>query len=163
RQTENGIRVYYATYIFDDANLMAPMSLAALVPMILGILIAPKLAGKFGVRRCVYWGLGISIVAYVIMTAFSERLPAMIIGRVIGSIGVLRLHATLPAIVAVGGGLVEWKPVVPVQGSVLSLGSAGMKVGQGITSGLVAWCRSLGGYIAGASVQPDSALTAIKS
>src|SRR5690606_15940260 len=52
RQTENGIRVYYATYIFDDANVMAPMSLAALVPMILGLLIAPKLAGKLEVRRC---------------------------------------------------------------------------------------------------------------
>ena len=127
RQTENGIRVYYATYIFDDANLMAPMSLAALVPMILGLLIAPKLAGKFGVRRCVYWGLGISIVAYVIMTAFSESLPAMIIGLVINSIGLVPLQAALTAIVADVGDLVYWKTGVPVQGSVFSLTSAGMK------------------------------------
>lgn len=163
RQTENGIRVYYATYIFDDANVMAPMSLAALVPMILGLLIAPKLAGKLGVRRCVHWGLAISIVAYVIMTAFSESLPMMIIGLVINSIGLVPLQAALTAIVADVGDLVYWKTGVPVQGSVFSLTSAGMKVGQGITSALVAWSLSLGGYAAGASVQPDSAITAIKS
>ena len=149
--------------IFDDANVMAPMSLAALVPMILGLLIAPKLAGKLGVRRCVHWGLAISIVAYVIMTAFSESLPMMIIGLVINSIGLVPLQAALTAIVADVGDLVYWKTGVPVQGSVFSLTSAGMKVGQGITSALVAWSLSLGGYAAGASVQPDSAITAIKS
>lgn len=163
RQTENGIRVYYATYIFDDANIMAPMSLAALVPMILGLLVAPKIAGKFGVRRCVNLGLGISIVAYVMMTVFSESLPMMIIGLVINSIGLVPLQAAMTAIVADVGDLVYWKTGVPVQGSVFSLTSAGMKVGQGITSALVAWSLSLGGYIAGSSNQPDSAITAIKS
>ena len=87
------------------------------------------------------------------MTAFSESLPAMIIGLVINSIGLVPLQAALTAIVADVGDLVYWKTGVPVQGSVFSLTSAGMKIGQGITAALVAWSLSLGGYIAGASVQ----------
>lgn len=163
RQTENGIRVYYATYVFEDANVMALMSLAALLPMILGLLFAPKIAGKFGVRQSVNMGLMISIVAYIIMTVFSENLPMLIISLVINAIGLVPLQAALTAIVADVGDLVYWKTGVPVQGSVFSLTSAGMKIGQGITSALVAWSLSLGGYIGGASVQPDSAITAIKS
>src|SRR5699024_5608648 len=37
RQTENGIRVYYATYIFDNADVMSFLSMAALLPMVIGL------------------------------------------------------------------------------------------------------------------------------
>src|SRR5699024_746106 len=163
RQTENGIRVYYATYIFDNADVMALLSMSALLPMVIGLLFAPKIAEKYGVKKSVNIGLIISLIAYAIMTIFSENLILLIIGLVINAIGLVPLQAALTAIVADVGDLVYWKTGIPVQGSVFSLTSAGMKIGQGLTSALVAWSLSLGGYIAGSSEQPDGAIIAMKA
>lgn len=163
RQTENGIRVYYAMYIFDNADVMAFLSMAALLPMVIGLLFAPKIAEKYGVKESVNMGLIISVIAYAIMTIFSENLILLIIGLAINAIGLVPLQAALTAIVADVGDLVYWKSGIPVQGSVFSLTSAGMKIGQGMTSALVAWSLSLGGYIAGSQAQPEGAIIAMKT
>src|SRR5699024_11679833 len=105
----------------------------------------------------------ISVIAYAIMTLFSENRILLIVGLAINAIGLVPLQAALTAIVADVGDLIYWKTGVPVQGSVFSLTSAGMKIGQGLTSALVAWSLSLGGYIAGSSEQPDGAIIAMKA
>ncbi|MFC3038693.1 MFS transporter [Virgibacillus xinjiangensis] len=163
RQTENGVRVYYATYVFDEPNVMALLSTAALLPMIIGLLFAPKIAGKFGVRKSVNMGLAISVISYIIMTLFSESLTMLLIGLVINALGLVPLQAALSAIVADVGDLVYWKTGVPVQGSVFSLTSAGMKIGSGLQAAIVGWALSIGGYVAGASTQPDSSIAAMKT
>jgi len=163
RQTENGIRVYYATYIFDNANVMGLLSMAALLPMIIGLFFAPRLAGKFGIKKSVNAGLIISVIAYTIMVIFPENLTLLVIGLAINAIGLVPLQAALSAIVADVGDLVYWESGVPVQGSVFSLTSAGMKIGSGVQSALVAWSLAIGGYIAKASVQPEGAILAMKT
>jgi len=70
-------------------------------------------------------GAWVSIVAYMIMTAFSESLPAMIIGLVMNSIGLVPLQAALTASVADVGELVCWNTGVSVRVSVFSLTGAG--------------------------------------
>lgn len=105
----------------------------------------------------------ISAAGSLIMMVFSENLIALIIGIVINAIGLVPLQAGLSAIVADVGDLVYWKSGVPVQGSVFSLTSAGMKIGQGLTSALVGWALQIGGYVANAGVQSESAVFAIKS
>ncbi len=89
----------------------------------------------------------ISAAGSLIMMVFSENLIALIIGIVINAIGLVPLQAGLSAIVADVGDLVYWKSGVPVQGSVFSLTSAGMKIGQGLTSALVGWALQIGGYV----------------
>lgn len=163
RQTENGIRIYYATYIFDNPDVMGLISMAALLPMVIGLFFAPKIAGKYGVRKSVNAGLIISVIAYAIMTIFSEDLTLLVIALVINAIGLVPLQAALSAIVADVGDLVYWKTGIPVQGSVFSLTSAGMKIGSGLQSAIVGWALSFGGYIAGQSIQSDGAITAMKS
>jgi len=163
RQTENGIRVFYATYIFDNANVMGLLSMAALLPMIIGLFFAPKIAGKFGIRKSVNAGLIISVIAYIIMIIFPENLTFLVIGLAINAIGLVPLQAALSAIVADIGDLVYWESGVPVQGSVFSLTSAGMKIGSGIQSALVGWSLAIGGYIAGAAIQPEGATLAMKT
>ncbi|WP_259335660.1 MFS transporter [Staphylococcus gallinarum] len=51
RQTDNGMRIYYATYIFHDPNIMAILSISTLLPTILGLLIAPKFSEKVGIKK----------------------------------------------------------------------------------------------------------------
>ncbi|MBP1969318.1 GPH family glycoside/pentoside/hexuronide:cation symporter [Virgibacillus natechei] len=163
RQTENGIRVYYATYVLDNPDLMGVLSVAALLPMIIGLFFAPKFVGKFGIKKSVNAGLIVSVIAYVIMIFSSENVTFLVIGLIINAIGLVPLQGALTAIVADVGDLVYWKSGVPVQGSVFSLTSAGMKIGQGITSALVGWSLAIGGYVAGATMQTDGATIAMKT
>lgn len=163
RQTDNGMRIYYATYIFHNANIMAILSISTLLPTILGLLIAPKFSEKVGIKNSIMIGLFISIVSYVIMTIFSENLTLLIIGLVINGIGLVPFTAALSGIVADVGDIIYWKTGVPVQGSIFSLASAGMKIGSGLQSAIVGWSLSLGGYVAGASVQSAGTILAIKA
>ncbi|GGI01881.1 MFS transporter [Mammaliicoccus vitulinus] len=163
RQTDNGMRIYYATYIFDNANVMAILSVSTLLPTILGLLIAPKFAEKVGIKQSILIGLIISIISYVIMGIFSENLTMLVIGLVINGIGLVPFTAALSGIVADVGDIIYWKTGVPVQGSIFSLASAGMKIGSGLQSAIVGWSLSLGGYVAGASVQTEGTIFAIKS
>ncbi|MCD8820561.1 glycoside-pentoside-hexuronide (GPH):cation symporter [Staphylococcus gallinarum] len=163
RQTDNGMRIYYATYIFHDPNIMAILSISTLLPTILGLLIAPKFSEKVGIKNSIIIGLIISIISYVVMSVFSESLPFLIIGLIINGIGIVPFTAALSGIVADVGDIIYWKTGVPVQGSIFSLASAGMKIGSGLQSAIVGWSLSLGGYVAGASVQTEGTILAIKA
>ncbi|MFD1065714.1 MFS transporter [Oceanobacillus locisalsi] len=163
RQTDNGIRVYYATYVFNNADVMAILSLATTVPTIIGLMYAPKFVKMFGIRKSITIGLIISIISYLIMTVFSENLTLLTVGLIVNAIGVVPFTGALSAIVADVGDLIYWKSGVPVQGSVFSLTSAGMKIGSGLQGAIVGWALTVGGYIAGSSIQPDSSILAMKS
>src|SRR5699024_553125 len=152
-----------ATYIFDNANVMAILSVATLLPTILGLLIAPKFAEIVGIKNSIIIGLVISIISYIVMALFSENLPFLIVGLVINGIGLVPFTAALSGIVAAVGDIIYWKTGVPVQGSIFSLASAGMKIGSGLQSAIVGWSLSIGGYVAGASVQSESTIFAIIS
>ncbi|WP_259335661.1 MFS transporter [Staphylococcus gallinarum] len=97
------------------------------------------------------------------MSVFSESLPFLIIGLIINGIGIVPFTAALSGIVADVGDIIYWKTGVPVQGSIFSLASAGMKIGSGLQSAIVGWSLSLGGYVAGASVQTEGTILAIKA
>lgn len=163
RQTDNAMRIYYATYIFDNADIMALLSLATTLPAIIGLMFAPKIVEKWGIKKSIIGGLIISIVSYLLMVAFSENLTLLTAGLIINAIGLVPFTAALSAIVADVGDLVYWKSGVPVQGSVFSITSAGMKIGSGLQAAIVGWALSIGGYVAGSQVQPDSAITAMKA
>jgi len=162
RQTDNSMRIYYATYIFDNANIMAILSISTLLPTILGLLIAPKFAELLGIKQSIMIGLIISIISYIVMGVFSENLTMLIVGLVINGIGLVPFTAALSGIVADVGDIIYWKTGVPVQGSIFSLASAGMKIGSGLQSAIVGWSLSVGGYVAGAAVQSESTILAIK-
>ncbi|MCD5100549.1 MFS transporter [Enterococcus faecium] len=162
RQTESAARIYYAAYVFKNENLMGVLSAASLVPLIIGLLFAPYITGKLGLKKSVLTGLFVSVVGYIIMTVFSENVAGFVIGSVINGFGLAPLQAGLTTIVADVGDIVYWKSGVPVQGSVFSITSAGMKIGQGITAALVGWSLQFGGYIANTTIQPDSSIFAMK-
>src|SRR5699024_530955 len=153
RQTDNSMRIYYATYIIDNANIIAILCISTLLPTILGLLIAPRFAEFLCIKHSIMIGLLISIVCYIVMGVFSENLTLLIVGLVINGIGLVPFTAALSGIVADVGDIIYWNTGVPVQGSIFSLASAGMKIGSGLQSAIVGWSLSVGGYVAGAAVQ----------
>src|SRR5699024_11856299 len=121
---------------------MAILSISTLLPTILGLLIAPKFAELLGIKQSIMIGLIISIISYIVMGVFSENLTMLIVGLVINGIGLVPFTAALSGIVADVGDIIYWKTGVPVQGSIFSLASAGMKIGSGLQSAIVGWSRS---------------------
>src|SRR5699024_9003557 len=163
RQTDNSMRIYYATYIFDNANIMTILSISTLLPTILGLLIAPKFAELLGIKQSIMIGLIIYIISIIVMGVFSENLTMLIVVLVITVIVLVLFTAAFSGIVAEVGDIIYWKTGVQVQGSIFSLASAGMKIGSGLQSAIVGWSLSVGGYVAGAAVQSESTILAIKS
>lgn len=163
RQTSNAVQVYYATYIFDNPNLMGILSVASMVPLVVGLVFAPKIAGKLGLRNSIFYGVIIILIGTIISWIFSENVSGMIVGLVIQSLGTVPLMAGASAVVADVGDLVYWKSGQPVQGSVFSITSAGMKIGQGFASALVGWVLALGSYVPNAVVQSSSAIFSMKA
>lgn len=161
--TGNGVQVYYVTYIFDNPNLMGALSLSSMLPSILALIFAPKIVGKFGLRKTLMGGLLLSLIGSVLCWIFSENVTWLLIGLIIKSIGTGPLVAGASAIVADVGDLVYWKSGVPVQGSAFSITSAGMKIGQGLSSAMVGWILALGSYVPNAINQPESSIFAMKS
>lgn len=163
RQTGNAVQVYYVTYIFDNPNLMGVLSIAAMLPLIVGLMFAPKIVAKFGLRESILGGVITIAIGTILCWIAPENLTIIIIGLVIQSLGSVPLAAGASAIVADVGDLVFWKSGIPVQGSVFSISSAGMKIGQGFATAMLGWALALGSYVPNAATQPDSAIFALKS
>ncbi|MCM3671010.1 glycoside-pentoside-hexuronide (GPH):cation symporter [Mesobacillus maritimus] len=161
--TGNGVQVYYVTYIFDNPNLMGPLSMASMLPSIAALIFAPKIVAKIGLRNTLLAGLVFGLVGSVICWMFAENVTWLLIGLILKSIGTGPLIAGASAIVADVGDLVYWKSGIPVQGSAFSITSAGMKIGQGLSSAMVGWILALGSYIPNAVEQPDSSIFAMKA
>src|SRR5699024_12867277 len=79
RKTDNGMRVYYATYIFDNADVMAILSVGTLLPIILVMLFAPKFAEIVGIKISIIIGLVISIISIFFMSLFLYNLSYLIV------------------------------------------------------------------------------------
>src|SRR5699024_11567092 len=90
-----------------------------------------------GIKQSIMICLIISIISYIVMGVFSENLTMLIVGLVINGIGLAPFTAALSGIVADVGDIIYWKTGVPVQGSIFSLASAGMKIGSGLQSAIV--------------------------
>ena len=162
-QTSNSVQIYYVNYIFGDSKLMGLISMASMLPMIIGLMFASSIVSKLGgLRKSLLFGQILSVVGSVVQVFFPEALTPFLIGAVIKSFGGVFLMASLNALVADVGDIIYWKTGLPVQGAVFSIGSVGMKVGTGIAAGMVGWILALGAYVPNAAVQPDSSIQAIK-
>lgn len=162
RMSATGSAVFYATYVLGDENLMAPLSMASLIPSVIVLLFYSKIAGRFGLRKTISIGLILTLLGYGIMLIGSETLEILLIGLVITSIGGGPLTAAGSALVADMGDYVYWESGIPVQGASFSTTSAGMKIGQGVASALVGWALALGNYIPNSVNQPATAIFSMK-
>lgn len=162
RMSASGAAVYYATYVLGNENLMAPLSMAAMLPSVVVLLFYSKVVGRYGLRKTITVGLTMTIIGYIIMFIGSENLEVLMTGLIIASIGGGPLVAAGSALVADMGDYVYWESGIPVQGASFSTTSAGMKIGQGVASALVGWSLALGNYIPNTMNQPSSAIFSMK-
>lgn len=160
-----GMGIYFMTYILGDANYFSTFAWAINVPMILALLATPFVV-KWA--RGIYWvnlyGYIIAFIgrALVIVAAFMGSIPLMLVFTAVGSIGMAPLQGTLNALIAEASEHTFMTKKKRIDGMMFSATSLGVKIGGGIGVAVTGWLLAASGYVGGAEVQPESAVTMIQ-
>lgn len=160
-----GMGIYFMTYILGDANYFSTFAWAINVPMILTLLATPFVV-KWA--RGIYWvnlyGYIIAFIgrALVIVAAFMGSIPLMLVFTAVGSIGMAPLQGTLNALIAEASEHTFMTKKKRIDGMMFSATSLGVKIGGGIGVAVTGWLLAASGYVGGAEVQPESAVTMIQ-
>ena len=160
-----GMGIYFMTYILGDVNYFSTFAWAINVPMILTLLATPFVV-KWA--RGIYWvnlyGYIIAFIgrALVIVAAFMGSIPLMLVFTAVGSIGMAPLQGTLNALIAEASEHTFMTKNKRIDGMMFSATSLGVKIGGGIGVAVTGWLLAASGYVGGAEVQPESAVTMIQ-
>lgn len=159
----NSYGTYYATYVMGDASLLGLITLCTLLPMILVLLVTPKLISKFGVYKLTSRGFAIAVIASIGMFVFAWlRQPMLMLVFMV--IRGLTSGSMTGAIYAIDGNIIQYSAVKDgkdITGSLFALTTLAAKIGTGLCSFIGGWLLELGKYDGTLTVQPDSAITAI--
>jgi glucuronide carrier protein len=157
------LQVYYARDVLGNANYIIVLTLLTVAGMFLTGPIIPKLVNAYG-KKLTYVGSCVVVVAGGIGIAFSPpSLPwlAFIFFAAYG-FGLSVAQALMWTLEADTVEYGEWETGARTEGSNYALLSFSRKVGQGIGGGLGAWAIGIGGYVAGAQAQSETALDTIR-
>jgi GPH family glycoside/pentoside/hexuronide:cation symporter len=162
-QGMSGINIYYCKYIFGDETKMGLLTIAAFAPMLLVLMVSAPFVKKLGKRNYALVGCMISIVGFVIMLMAPENFNVVLIGSLIKGLGMGTLTATAFPMVFDTIEYGEWKTGIRAEALTYSMSSVASKIGTAGGVAIVAALLSVGGYVAGADTQSDSAILAFKA
>lgn len=157
----SGIGVYFAQYIIKDTNFVGPMSLAGLVPILLGLFALAPFIKRFGKRNMCMTGILLSILGLIVTLINPANKTLVLCGAALRGLGIAPVVGSIFAMIADTIEYGDWKTGVRNEGLIYSAGSFGTKVGTGLGGAGTAWALSFGGYVGGADVQAPSAIFSI--
>ena len=152
-----GAGVYFAKDVLGDATLFSLLSIATLLPLIVGIWFMPVIIGRFGKRGPILVGIAIGLVGVAITFIDPTNLALVLTGSLIRSVGGVPAAAAMFALIADIVDYGEWKSGVRVDGMTYAAATAGQNFGAGLGAALVGWLLAAGGYNASAPTQAASA------
>lgn len=155
------VGVYYATSILNDATLFSFLSIAGILPILVGIGFMPAVMGRFGKRNVFLVGLAVMAVGALIPLIAPENFPIVLIGGIVRGLGTVPLTAGLFAIISDVVDYGEWKNGVRTDGLIYSSVVFGQKLGGGLGTALTGWLLAWGGYAANANEQTTAAKQSI--
>jgi glucuronide carrier protein len=158
------IGIYYARDVLGNPNLFIFMTLAQTIGTFLIAAAVPKLTATVGKKRA-YLALGfVTLVAGLglFVAPASVPLVAILLFGLLG-IGTGGINTLMWAMEADTVEYGEWQTGFRTEGTTYSVFSFTRKMGQAIGGAASAFTIGLGGYVAGAATQPDSAATAIRA
>ena len=152
---------YYFKYIFGDIGAASLISMASIVTP-LALAFFPVLTRKFGTVNILRAGAVLGVVGYVIRMIGGTNMITLVLGSLLSGLGIIPVSMMISIYLIDCMDFGEWKTGVRVEGVMASVNSFTSKLGSGIASGLVGVIMGMAGYDGNLSVQPDSAITAIK-
>ena len=156
--------IYFMKYVLGDEDLLKTFSWAINIPLMIGLLITPLVVRRFGGMY------RINVVGYVIATlgrlgvlvaAYMNSLPLMLILSGVAALGMSSLQGTLNALIAEASEHTWLRTGKRIDGLMFSCTSLGVKVGGGLGTALSGWLLAASGYDGDLKVQPESAIQMI--
>lgn len=157
------INSYFCVQVLHNDNMVGTLNAAYIAPMIVFFFFMAPIVKRIGKRNTNLLGWLLILVSYVPLLMAMTSVPVLIVSAVIRGIGYACVMGVQFAIIGDSVEYGEWKTGVRSEGLVFSAQSFGCKVGMGLGNALIGALLSWGGYDGELAVQPDSAITEIKS
>lgn len=159
----NGSSTYYfCNVVLQNANLMAPLTVAGVVPAIIVNFFVTPLTDRFGVQKTMIAGTLVAMAGFFLMGFAGTNYVLIMIGYILKGLGCGPIFTCGFALAAAVVDFGEWKFGIRSEGLINSCVSFGQKVGNGLGAATASWILALGGYVGTAATQTDSALSAIR-
>lgn len=155
------LNIYYAQYILHNPALVGVLSLAGLVPILVGMILSAPLIKKVGKRNAALIGAFVSLAGALLVLIDPSNFQILIMGTVLKTLGMAPAVATGAAMLADTVEYGEWKTGARTEGLIFSGSGLAPKIGSGLSGAIVGWALAMGGYIGGLESQSDSAIAAI--
>ena len=158
-----GIGVFYCTYKLNNPNALGLLSIASMVPIIIGLILTPMLVSKFGIYKVNLVGMIISAVFSipVVYFGYKANLTMLLVFCILKGLGASPMLGTLNAVIAEAANYSYNKDGIHLDGTMFSCSSMGIKLGGGIGTAVSGWLLALGGFDGAAAVQSASAMSMI--
>jgi GPH family glycoside/pentoside/hexuronide:cation symporter len=163
RMALGSANIYFAQYNAGNAELVGILTIASLLPMIVGMLLSPPLLSRFGMLKVKAVGGFVSLVGSIVAALLPGSFAMVVLGQCLIAFGMGPFVASGSAWLAYVIDYGEWKNGEMLTGTICSCNSVATKVGTGLGNAMIGWGLAIGGYMAANPVQAASALNAIKA
>lgn len=153
---------YFCNSVLHDLSLMAPISMAYTLPVLLGSFLNPRLVERIGKQKTLIAAFALVILGRILVGLADVALVPIMIGCALHGFALGFIYADVFAMTSDVVDYGEWKFGIRSEGLVTCCVMIGMKVGLGIGGALVGILLAVSGYQGLAAMQAPEALAAIK-
>jgi glucuronide carrier protein len=157
------VQAFYARDVLGNANYFIVLTLVSTGAMFVVAPFIPKTVRVFGKKKA-YIGAGaLSILGAVGISLAPPSLPLVAIAFfTVYGVGLAAVNILMFALEADTVEYGEWRTGVRTEGTTYAAFSFTRKLGQAVGGAVAAYAIGLGGYVAGADVQSEGAINAIR-
>lgn len=153
---------YYAQYVLEDLSTVGLLNTVENTVMLVGVLAVPLFLKKFTRRQIGLTGVGVAILAQILVFLFPTNLNMLLVAGAIRGFGTAQLHALTFAMFSDVVEHVQWRSHIRTEGMVFAASTFGMKIAAGVGQAAVSFLYDSAGFDGMAAVQTASAVEMIK-
>ena len=153
--------IYYMTYVLKNENLYGVFSWAINIPLIVALVFTPALVAKWkGMYKLNVRGymLGTFGRAMVVAAGYLGSVPLMLLFTGVAALGQGPWQGDMNAVIASCSEYTYLTKHHPVDGTMYSCTSLGVKLGGGLGTAIAGWMLAASGFDGAAPVQPQSCI-----
>ena len=159
------VATYYAKYIFGDIGIATLINLPSMLLIFL-LPFAVPVVKKWGKRKSILIGLGISAISHLLILFANDNLALFMIAKTLAGVAVVPYYI---ALIPMTGDICDhalYTTGKPMDGTISSASAMGEKIGTGLTAGICGLLLQVSGYVSSVEdaivAQPESAIMMIR-